>query len=191
MKVLAEAFVVPEEKGFVFLRRSAEGCSELVALKGRGGALIEIVGGVERVVAQKFVDRSVEMFGRSGDDNDLAAGTLAEFGAVIVAQDVEFLDGIDTQQLLAGSAGSHVVFGGAGEFDAVKQEEILLRAVAVDGEVVGGGGVGDADAAGFLRREIDDAGIEGEQEIVAAAVEGKILNLLARRRGRRCRWWRC
>ena len=35
-------------------------------------------------------------------------------------------------------------------------------------------GIGDAGAAGFLRSEIDDAGIQGEQQIVAAAVEGKL-----------------
>ncbi len=109
---------------------------------------------------------------------------FAEFGAVIVALDIEFAHGIHAEELAAGSAGSHVVFCGAGEFDAVEQEEILLRAIAVDGEIVGGGGVGDAGAAGFLRSEIDDAGIEGEQQVVAAPVERKILDgLLADKAG--------
>ena len=78
--------------------------------------------------------------------------------------------------MAAGSAGSHVVFGGAGELDAIEEEEILLRAIAVDGEIVGGGGVGDAGAAGFLGCEINDAGIEGEEEVVAAAVEREIFD---------------
>ena len=114
----------------------------------------------------------------AGDDDDLRAGTLAVLGSIGVAEDVEFLDGFDTEQLLAGAAGLHVVLGGSGEFDAVKEEEILLRAVAGDGEIVAGAGVGDADTAGLLRREIDDAGIEGEQEIVAAAVQGQVAYLL-------------
>src|ERR1700685_3503074 len=101
---------------------------------------------------------------------------LAEFGAVIVALYVELADGVNAEKLAAGSAGRHVVFGGAGEFDAIEQEEILLRAIAVDGVIAGGGGVGDAGAADFLRSEIDDAGIECEQQIVAAAVEREILD---------------
>ena len=115
---------------------------------------------------------------RAGDDDDLRAGALAVLGSVGVAQDVEFLDGLDAEQLLAGAAGLHVVLRGSGELDAIEQEEILLRAVAGDGEIVAGGGVGDADAAGLLRSEIDDAGIEGEQEIVAAAVQGQVAYLL-------------
>ena len=105
---------------------------------------------------------------------DLAAGALAEFGAVVVALHVEFADGVDAEQLPAGPAGLHVVFGGAGVFDSIEQKKILLRAIAGDGEIVGGRGIGDAGAAGLLRCEIDDAGIESEQEVVAAAVERKI-----------------
>ena len=192
VEILAEAFVVAEDEGAVASDRAAGGGAELIALKRRSGALVEEVGSVERVVAEEFVNRAVEIIGAGlrGDD-DLPAGVLAEFGAVVVALDVEFANGIDAEELAAGSAGSHVVFGGAGEFDAVEEEEILLRAVAVDGEVAGGRGVGNAGTAGFLRCEIDDAGIEGEEEVVAAAVEREIFDGLLRRRGRRCRWWRC
>src|ERR1700733_14498211 len=101
---------------------------------------------------------------------------LAEFGAVIVALHVEFADGIYAEELAAGSAGRHVVFGGAGEFDAVEKKKILLRAIAVDGKIVGGGGIRDAGAAGFLRREINDAGIESEKQIVTPAIEREILD---------------
>src|SRR5262249_16235145 len=104
------------------------------------------------------------------------AGVFAEFGAVVISQDVEFADRFDSEELAAGSAGSHVVFGGAGEFDAVKEKEILLRTIPVDGEIIGGSGVGNAGAARFLRSEIDDAGIESKQEVVASAVERKILD---------------
>src|ERR1700722_18033448 len=101
---------------------------------------------------------------------------LNEFGAVIVALDVEFAVGVNAEELAAVSAGSHVVFGGAGEFDSIQKKEILLGAIAVDGEIASGRGVGDAGAAGFLRSEIDDAGIGSEKEVVAAAVEREILD---------------
>src|SRR5258707_409814 len=45
-------------------------------------------------------------------------------------------------------------------------------------EIVGGGEIGDAGAGGLLRGEIDDAGIQGKEKVVAAAVEGKLLDLL-------------
>ena len=89
-------------------------------------------------------------------------GRLPILGAVGIALHVEFAHGVDAQQHATGSAGLHVVLGGAGVFDAVQQEEILLRAIAGDGEIVGGGGIGNAGATGFLRSEIDDAGIEGQ-----------------------------
>src|SRR6202008_1213089 len=108
----------------------------------------------------------------------LGAGMLAEFGAVGVALHVKFADGVDTEQHAAGSAGLHVVFGGAGILNTVEKENILLGAIAGDGEIIGGGGIGDAGAARFLGGEVYDAGIEGEEEIVAAAVERKILDLL-------------
>src|SRR5690349_10445665 len=97
------------------------------------------------------------------DDDDLAAGMLAEFGAVGITLHIEFAHGVDAQQRAAGASGLHVVFGGAGVFDSVQQKQILLRAIAGDREVVGGGGIGDAGAAGFLLGEIDDAGIEGKE----------------------------
>ncbi len=54
----------------------------------------------------------------------------------------------------------------------------MLGPIARDGEIVRGCGVGDARAAGFLRSEINNAGIQSEKEIVAAAVERKFLDLL-------------
>ncbi len=80
-------------------------------------------------------------------------------------------------KLLTGSTRLHVVLGGAGEFNAIEQEKILLRTISIDREVVSVGGIRNADAAGFLPGEIDDAGIEREQLIEASAVERQILNL--------------
>ena len=115
---------------------------------------------------------------RLGDDDHLAAGALAVFGAVGIAQNVEFPHRVHAQQLLAGAARLHVVLGRARELHAVEQEKILLRPIARDGEVVARGGVRDPDAAGLLRGEIDDAGIQRQQQIVAPAVQGKIFHLL-------------
>src|SRR4029077_13269815 len=75
------------------------------------------------------------------------------------------------------SAGLHVVFGGSGVLDSVEEKDILLRAIALVGEIVGGGGIGDAGAAGFLGGEVDYARIEGQEEVEAAAVEGQIFDL--------------
>ena len=103
---------------------------------------------------------------------------FAEFRTVGVALHVEFANGVNTEQHAAGTSGLHVVFGGSGEFDAVEQKDILLRAISGDGKIVGGGGVGDAGAARFLRGKIDDSGIQGKEEIIAAAVEREIIDLL-------------
>src|ERR1700687_18905 len=103
---------------------------------------------------------------------------LAEFGTVGVALHIEFAHGVDAEKHAAGAAGLHVVFGGAGVFDAVKEKEILLRAIAGDREIVGSGGIGDAGAAGFLGGEVDDSGIQRKEQVEAAAVERKLLDLL-------------
>ena len=120
------------------------------------------------------------------DDQHLRAGTLAVLGAVGIAQHVELPHRVDAQQLLAGAAGLHVVLGRAGEFDAVQQEQILLRPIAGDREIIAGGGIRNADAAGLFPGEIHDAGIQREQFVIAAAVERQILDL-ARPPGRRYR----
>src|SRR5665213_3986471 len=111
---------------------------------------------------------------RSGlrDDENLRAGTLAVFGAVGVAEHVEFANSVRAEQLLTGPARLHVVLSRAGEFDAVQQEQVLLRTVSRHGEVVPVGRIGHPDAAGFLPCEIYDSGIQREEFIVAASVKG-------------------
>ena len=89
---------------------------------------------------------------RLRDDQHLRAGPFAVLRAVGIAQHVEFAHRVHAQQLLAGAAGLHVVFGRAGEFDAVQQEQILLRAIAGDREIIADGRIRNADAAGFFRR---------------------------------------
>ena len=177
MEVLAEAFVIDEEESFVSLDGAAKGAAELVALEGRRGTLVEVIGCVECVIAEELEECAVPLIGAGlGDDDDLATGAFAELGAVGIALHIEFADGVDTEQHATGSAGLHIIFGGSGVFDTVQKEKILLGAIAGDSEIAGGTGIGNAGATGFLRSEIDDAGIEGKQEIVATAVEWEIFD---------------
>ena len=70
MQVLAKAFVVGKEESLVLLERSAQGPSELVALKWRSRSLIEIIRSIQRIVAQEFIDRAVPLVAsRLGDDD--------------------------------------------------------------------------------------------------------------------------
>jgi len=142
--------------------------------------LIEIICGIEGGVADEFIGGAVPRVGAGlRGDNDLAARMLSEFGAVRISLDVKFADGINAEELPTGTAGGHVVFGRAGVLDAVEEEDVLLGAIAGHGKIVRGGGIGDAGAAGLLRGEIDDARIEGEKKIEAAAVQGKLLGFLS------------
>jgi hypothetical protein len=179
VEVLTESFVVAEGEGLVFLERTAEGATELIALERRDGRAIEVVAGIERTVAKEFKGGAMKLVAAAlGDDEDLCAGALAVFGGVRVAQHIELADGIDPEQFLTGSARLHIVFSGAGELHTVEEEEILLRAIAGDGEVVADGGIGDADAAGLFRSEVDDAGIESEEQVEASPVQGQVLHLV-------------
>ena len=112
-----------------------------------------------------------------GDDIDLRAGTFAVFGSVGVFHHGEFAHGVNAEKLAAEAAGRVVDFRCAGEFDAIEQEEIFLRAAAGDGKHVANDGVRRADSAGSLRRVVHDAGIEREQLVVAAAIERQIFDL--------------
>ncbi len=179
VQMLAKAFIVGEEESLVGSERTASGGAELVALERRSGALVEEVGGVEGVVAQEFKGSAMPLVAAGlRDDDDLAAGMFAELGTIGVALHVEFAHSVDAEQHAAGAAGLHVIFGGAGVLDTVEEKEILLGTITGHGEIVGSGGIGDAGASGFLGSEIDDAGIEREEKVVAAAVEGEILDLL-------------
>src|SRR4029077_13448202 len=151
---------------FVGAEWPAKRSAKLIPLKERSGALVEEIGRIECVVAQKLEGRSVELVAAgSGGNNDLTAGALAKLGAIGVPLHIEFAHCVDAQHHAARPAGLHVVFGGAGVLDAIQKENILLGAIAGDGEIVGGGGVRDACAASFLRSEIDDARIERKKQI--------------------------
>ena len=190
VQVLAESFVVGEDEGLVLLHRAAQRAAELVARETRDGTAVEEIARIESIVAQELVKRSVELVGSGlGDNEHLRAGPLAELRAVGIAQHIEFAYRIHAQQLLAGAARLHIVLGRAGEFDAIQQEEILLRPVSRNREVIAGGRIGDADSARFFPREVHHSGIEREQLVVASAVERQILDLPVRLPGRRYPRW--
>ena len=144
----------------------------------RDGGLIEEIARIKVAVAQEFKYRPVPIVCPGlGDNGDLAAGPFAVLRAVSVAQQVEFPNRVHPQQLLAGTAGLHIVLGGAREFDPVQQEEVLLRPVPRDREHVADGRVGNSDPACLLPREVDDPGIQGKKLIVASAVQRQVLYL--------------
>ena len=141
-QVLAETFVIAEEKSSIGAKGAAERSSEQVALKRWSGTLVEEIGSIESIVAQEFKSGAMQLVAaRACDDEHLGARTFAEFGAVRIALDIEFADGVHAQELAAGSSRRHVVFGGSGEFHAIQEKEILLWTVSRDGKIVGGRGV--------------------------------------------------
>ena len=92
--------------------------------------MIEEIACIKVAVAQEFEYRPVPIVCPGlGDNDDLTAGPFAVVCAVGVAQQVEFPDRVDPQQLLAGTARLHVVLGRARKFDPVQQEEVLLRPI--------------------------------------------------------------
>ena len=135
--VLAESFVVAEEKQLVGANGAAERCAELVALKLGNRALVEVVARIECAVANELKCCAVQLIGaRSGDDADLRAVAFAVGGAIGVGRHVELAHRIDAEQLAARSAGRHVDERRTGVFDAVQQKQIVLRAAAAHREHV-------------------------------------------------------
>src|ERR1022692_871821 len=97
---MAESFVVAEEEQFVFRDRTAEGAAKLISAERSDIALIEEIPGIERAVAEEFKNGSVEPIAAGlSDDRDLRAGSLAVFGRVGSAQDIELPHGIDTEKI--------------------------------------------------------------------------------------------
>ena len=177
-EVLAVALIVGEEEELVLADGAAEGGAEVVALELRDAGGIEVVAGVEEGVAQELIRGTVEVVGAAGgDDGDLCALALAVGCGVGVGDDVELADGLYAEELAGGSAGADIDERCAGVLDSVEQVEVVLRAAAGDGEHVADGRVGGADGAGALRGVVDRGGVQRDELVVAAAVEGKLLDL--------------
>jgi len=172
MQVLHEPLEVRKEEGFVLLDRPAQGGAKLIALEQWSGALVEVVGSIQGIVAQILIHRTMQLVGaRLGHDDHLSPRPFAVLGAVGVAQHVELAHCFDTDQVPARTTRLHVVFRRAGELHAIEQEKVLLWAIARDREIVAGRGIRNSDAAGFLPGEIHDARIERKQKIIAPAIQ--------------------
>ena len=59
-EALAEAFVIAEQEQAILLHRTAQRAAELIAAEWRNAALVEIIRRIERAVAQKLEQRSVQ-----------------------------------------------------------------------------------------------------------------------------------
>ncbi len=112
-----------------------------------------------------------------GDDIDLGAGAFPVFGAVGVLDDGEFPHRVHAQKLPARPSRCVVDLRRAGEFHAVQEVEILLRAAARNRKHIADDRVRRADAAGPLRRVVNDAGIQRQQLVVAPAIQRQVLHL--------------
>src|ERR1700722_14370492 len=81
--------------------RTAEGPSKIVLAEGcarsdRRLLLVSPVVRIQDIVSEKLIDSAVELRGaRAGDDIDHAARAAPVLGAVVAAQNLELLDGID------------------------------------------------------------------------------------------------
>ncbi len=110
------------------------------------------------------------------DDGDDAAVVVAVLGIEVGGEDAELFDGVEVGN--DGGAAVHVLL----HVDSVDHEAVGGFALAVDGEVAGVGVAGGVDAAGDAGHDDgagqeggdgSDAGLDGEQIGVAAAVEGE------------------
>ena len=177
--MLAIAFIISENESLVLLNRTAQRSSKIIALKLRDVALIEKIAGIEIAVADELVERAVQRIRASGGhDADLGTGTLSVFGAIGIGNHVEFANGVDTQKLAAGSTGRVIDDGSSGVFDSIQQEKIFLRPSTGHGKHIADRGVRAAHASRAAIGIIDDARVEGEKFILAAAVKGEIFHLL-------------
>jgi len=133
---------------------------------------IEKVAGVERGVSAGVESVAVKFVGAGlGDDVDDGAVIAAVFGGKIQGLDLDFLDGVER-----------------GEDQRRAAEPFVVVGVAIENEIIaaGGGAVGDeavveSGGAGGRGDVGDDrgvgggyAGLEGNELIDVAAVEGKI-----------------
>ena len=186
-EVLAVAFVVGEEEELVLLDGAAERRAEVVALELGDAGAVEVVARVEEAVAEELVDGAVELVGAAGGgDGYLRAVALAVGGGVGVGDDVELANAIDAEELAGGPAGGGVDQRRAGVLDAIEEEEIVLRAAAGDGEHAAHRGIRGSDAAAALVGVVHGAGVQQDELVVAAAVEGESFDLAASTRPAVC-----
>src|SRR5258708_30772766 len=136
MQMLAVTFVIRKNEGLILPQRPSQRDPELIALKRRSRSHIKIIRGIKSVVTQKLISGTMQLVGTGLRDNDhLGAGTLTKFGAVCVAQHIEFPHRLYTDQLLAPTTRLHVIFCRARKFYTVLQKQVLLLTVSRRREV--------------------------------------------------------
>ena len=134
---IAQAFVVGEPERAVPDERSANRRAELIALPfglGRAQRVREEVVGVERIVAEEFVGAAAHAVGARLDRRvDHRARAAAELRGIGVGLNLELLQRLDRRlHELHVFAAERVRIGDV--VDAVEQEHVVERAVAVDVE---------------------------------------------------------
>ena len=91
VQMLPESFIIGEQKRLVLPHRSAQRPAKLVALKSGRGTRVEVIRRVQRIISQKFQNRSVQLVAsRLRDNQNLRARPLAILRAVGIGQHVEF-----------------------------------------------------------------------------------------------------
>ena len=174
-EALPQPLVAHEEERAVAAHRAAEGEPELVAAEVRLLHGVEVVAGVEGVVAVELVDAAVEGVGAGlRDDVDLPARAPPELGAVGVRLDAELAHGLRAEGG-PGRAPRRAVREVVHE-RAVEEVHVRARVLAVDAR---GQAVGDHRPP-LAIREGDDPGLQEGEVGVVAAVQGKVANRLRR-----------
>ncbi len=89
-----KALVIGEEKGVVFLDRTAEGSAKLVLHEVRHVARVPHAG-IEKRISKIFVKRTVEHIrARASNNVNLRSAGAAELSRIIARLHLEFLNGI-------------------------------------------------------------------------------------------------
>ena len=124
----------------------------------RAGHIGEEVIGVQRIVAEEFVDRAVEIV-RAGLDGhvDGAGGADAEIARRVAGQGLEFVDGVDRGHHGDAAAAAAIVV-----LAAVDHPDVVFRALAVEADV-------GAGADGYGQVEIGQIGGGARDVRIASA----------------------
>ena len=106
---LSLSLIVDEEEGLVLLERSTQRATELVQVELFPLAG-EIAACVQRGVAEEFKYCSVKRVrSRLGGDQNGRARARTIFGGIVIAENLEFLDGIDRRQNGNSASGQFIV----------------------------------------------------------------------------------
>ena len=174
-QTLAEAFVVAEDEDAILLDGTADRAPELVAAEGRHRSGVEEVTRIELAVAEEFEEASVQGVAAGlRDYQDLGSGAFAVCRVVSAGEDVELTDCVDAEKVAADSARGDSELARTRVFDSVEEDQVVHGTAARDGEGVAVAGAGLRTLEGAV---VDGPGVEGDQVIEAASVEGELFDL--------------